>query len=103
MDVRNRFETPEMRAFREEVRTFVRANLPEDVRRKVAQERMDLPRDDQQRWHKILRAKGWACPGWPKAHGGPGFTDDQQTCFDQGRASYHSRASRIRVEPYRNR
>ena len=75
MDVRNRFETPDMRAFREEVRTFVRANLPEDIRRKVAQERMDLPRDDQQRWHKILRAKGWACPGWPKAHGGPGFTD----------------------------
>ena len=83
MDVRNRFETAELRAFREEVRTFVRANLPEEIRRKVAQERMDLPREDQQRWHKILRAKGWACPGWPKAFGGPGFTDDQRYVFER--------------------
>lgn len=72
-----------MRAFREEVRSFIRASLPEDIRRKVAQERMDLPRDDQQRWHKILRAKGWACPGWPKAYGGPGFTDDQRYVFER--------------------
>jgi hypothetical protein len=83
LDVRDRFETPELRAFREEVRAFVRASLPEGIRRKVAQERMDLPREDQQRWHKILRARGWACPGWPKAHGGPGFTDDQRYVFER--------------------
>ena len=83
MDVRNRFETAELRAFRQEVRGFIRASLPEDIRRKVAQERMDLPRDDQQRWHKILRAKGWACPGWPKTHGGPGFSDDQRYVFER--------------------
>jgi alkylation response protein AidB-like acyl-CoA dehydrogenase len=72
-----------MRAFRAEVRAFVRANLPDDIGRKVAQERMDLPRDDQQRWHKILRAKGWACPGWPKEQGGPGFSDDQRYVFER--------------------
>jgi alkylation response protein AidB-like acyl-CoA dehydrogenase len=72
-----------MRAFRTEVRTFVRDSLPDDIRRKVAQERMDLPREDQQRWHKILRAKGWACPGWPKDHGGPGFSDDQRYVFER--------------------
>jgi hypothetical protein len=83
VDVRNRFDTEEMRAFRQEVRNFVRTSLPEDIRRKVAQERMDLPRDDQQRWHKILRAKGWACPGWPKAEGGPGFSDDQRYVFER--------------------
>ena len=83
MDVRNRFETAELRAFRREVRDFVRASLPEDIRRKVAQERMDLPRDDQQRWHKILRAKGWACPGWPKAYGGAAFSDDQRYVFER--------------------
>ncbi|MGH6890644.1 MAG: acyl-CoA dehydrogenase family protein, partial [Dongiaceae bacterium] len=73
----------EMRAFGQAVRDFVRTNLPDDIRRKVAQERMDLPREDQQRWHKILRAKGWACPGWPKAHGGPGFSDDQRYVFER--------------------
>jgi alkylation response protein AidB-like acyl-CoA dehydrogenase len=83
LDVRTRFEAAEMRAFRAEVRTFVRTNLPDDIRSKVAQERMDLPRDDQQRWHKILRAKGWACPGWPKQYGGPGFTDDQRYVFER--------------------
>jgi alkylation response protein AidB-like acyl-CoA dehydrogenase len=83
LDVRNRFETTEMRAFRQEVRNYIRASLPEDIRRKVAQERMDLPRADQQRWHKILRAKGWACPGWPKEYGGPGFSDDQRYVFER--------------------
>jgi alkylation response protein AidB-like acyl-CoA dehydrogenase len=83
LDVRNRFETPELRAFRQEVRGFIRGALPGDIRAKVAQERMDLPRDDQQRWHKILRAKGWACPGWPKDQGGPGFSDDQRYVFER--------------------
>ncbi len=83
MDVRDRFETAEMRGFRQEVRDFVRTSLPEDIRRKVAQERMDLPRADQQRWHKILRAKGWACPGWPRDQGGPGFSDDQRYVFER--------------------
>ncbi|HWA48010.1 MAG TPA: acyl-CoA dehydrogenase family protein [Dongiaceae bacterium] len=83
MDVRNRFETTELRGFREEVRNFVRTALPDDIRRKVAQERMDLPRADQQRWHKILRAKGWACPGWPQAYGGPGFSDDERYVLER--------------------
>jgi len=83
VDVRNRFETAELRAFRQEVRDFVRTQLPEDIRRRVAQERMDLPRADQQRWHKILREKGWACPGWPKAFGGAGFTDEQRYVFER--------------------
>jgi alkylation response protein AidB-like acyl-CoA dehydrogenase len=83
LDVRDRFETPEMRAFRADVRAFVRDSLPGDIRRKVAQERMDLPREDQQRWHKILRAKGWACSGWPKEQGGPGFSDDQRYVFER--------------------
>jgi len=83
LDVRNRFETAELRAFRDQVRNFVRTALPDDIRRKVAQERMDLPREDQQRWHKILRAKGWACPGWPQIHGGPGFSDDQRYVLER--------------------
>jgi alkylation response protein AidB-like acyl-CoA dehydrogenase len=83
VDVRQRFETAELKAFRAEVRDFVRTALPDDIRRKVAQERMDLPREDQQRWHKILRTKGWACPGWPREHGGPGFGDDQRYVLER--------------------
>ena len=58
-------DTPELRAFRQEVRDFFARELPEDIRRKVAEDRMDLPKDDQRRWHDILVKKGWAVPSWP--------------------------------------
>jgi len=74
---------PEIEAFRAEVRAFVRASLPEDIRRKVARERMDLSREDQQRWHRILAAKGWACPSWPREYGGPGWDDLHHYAFER--------------------
>lgn len=73
----------DVEAFRDEVRTFVREALPDDIRHKVAAERMDLPRDDQQRWHKILHQKGWACPAWPKEHGGTGWSDEKSYVFER--------------------
>jgi alkylation response protein AidB-like acyl-CoA dehydrogenase len=72
--------TPEERAFREEVRTFIRENLPADTR-----DRMKLghpPRkDDTVRWQRILNAKGWAALSWPKEWGGPGWTAIQKMIF----------------------
>ncbi|MBV8247026.1 MAG: pimeloyl-CoA dehydrogenase large subunit, partial [Comamonas sp.] len=41
--------TPEEQAFREEVRTWVRAHLPEDIAHKVRHD-LHLTRDDMQRW-----------------------------------------------------
>ncbi len=73
----------EAEAFRDEVRDFIRANLPDDIRRKVASERMDVQRDDQQRWHRILYRRGWACPSWPLAYGGTGWTDQQLYLFER--------------------
>jgi alkylation response protein AidB-like acyl-CoA dehydrogenase len=72
--------TPEERAFREEVRTFIRENLPADTR-----ERMKLGhparKEDQVRWQRILNAKGWAAYSWPKEWGGPGWTAIQRMIF----------------------
>ena len=72
--------TPEERAFREEVRTFIRENLPTDTR-----DRMKLghpPRkEDQVRWQRILNAKGWAAYSWPREWGGPGWTAIQRMIF----------------------
>ena len=42
--------SPEIEAFRREVRDFVEANLPDDIRRMCAEERMDLPKEAQRRW-----------------------------------------------------
>ncbi|HEY4174223.1 MAG TPA: acyl-CoA dehydrogenase family protein, partial [Rhodopila sp.] len=72
--------TPEELAFREEVRTFIRENLPADTR-----DRMKLghpPRkEDTVRWQRILNAKGWAALSWPKEWGGPGWSAIQKMIF----------------------
>src|ERR1700758_5447477 len=72
--------TPEERAFREEVRAFIKENLPADTR-----DRMKLghpPRkEDTVRWQRILNAKGWAAISWPKEWGGPGWTAIQRMIF----------------------
>lgn len=73
----------EIEAFREDVRAFVRENLPDDIRRKVAAEKMELPREDVVRWHKILADKGWACPAWPEEYGGTGWSDEKSYVFER--------------------
>ena len=50
--------TPEQQAFRADVRSWVAANLPQDIADKV-HKGLRLHRDDMQRWAKILGAKGW--------------------------------------------
>ena len=74
----------ELEEFRETVGEFIRDNLPEDIRRMVAAEQMDLPREAQARWHRILRDKGgWCCPSWSAQYGGPQWNDAQQYIFEQ--------------------
>ena len=68
-------------AFREEVRDFVEAQLPADIRDKVlGHQRME--KDDYVRWHRILHAHGWGAPGWPKEFGGTGWNTLQRLIFD---------------------
>jgi hypothetical protein len=74
--------TPEEEQFRLEVRTWVRANLPADIARKV-HNALRLSRDDQQGWAKILGKKGWLGFGWPKQYGGPGWTAIQKHLFEE--------------------
>jgi alkylation response protein AidB-like acyl-CoA dehydrogenase len=72
--------TPEEATFREEVRAFIRDNLPTDIR-----DRMRLghsPRkEDTVRWQRILNKKGWAGLSWPKEWGGAGWTAIQKMIF----------------------
>ena len=69
-------------AFREEVRRFVAEKLPADVKHKV-ENGLRLEKDDYLRWQKALYGKGWAAPGWPVEHGGPGWTPVQRYVFEQ--------------------
>ena len=74
--------TPEEQAFREEIRSWVRANLPEDIAHKVRND-LHLTREDMQRWAKILGRKGWLGYGWPKEFGGPGWSAVQKHLFEE--------------------
>jgi alkylation response protein AidB-like acyl-CoA dehydrogenase len=74
--------TPEEEAFRQEVRTWVRANLPNDIAHKV-HNALRLSKDDQQRWAKLLGKKGWLGFGWPKQFGGPGWSAIQKHLFEE--------------------
>jgi alkylation response protein AidB-like acyl-CoA dehydrogenase len=73
--------TPDEQKFADEVRAYVRANLPADVRDKVATGK-HLTRDDHLRWQQALGRKGWLVYTWPKKHGGPGFTPSQRYIFE---------------------
>ena len=74
--------TPEELAFRDEVRAFFRANLPEGIRSKLVEGR-HLAKDDIVIWQRTLNAKGWAVANWPVAWGGTGWTPLQQYIFQE--------------------
>src|SRR6187401_3114222 len=74
--------TPEEQAFREQIRAWVRDNLPKDISDKVRNS-IHLTRDDLQRWAKILGQKGWHGWGWPKQFGGPGWNAIQKHLFEE--------------------
>ncbi len=69
-------------AFRDEVRAWLEANLPQDLRDKMASY-AHLSKDDLVRWHKILANKGWVAPSWPKEWGGTGWNVVQRYIFEE--------------------
>ena len=64
--------TPEETAFRDKVRSFMKEKLPAAIRSKMIEGRR-LSKDDLVAWQRILNAKGWAVPHWPKEWGGTGW------------------------------
>ena len=74
-------ESPAEKLFRAEIREFVAANLPPEIRDDVLAFK-HLGRDHYVRWQLILAEKGWGAPGWPAEYGGPGWTVMQRAIFD---------------------
>ncbi|MBO9355748.1 acyl-CoA dehydrogenase [Bordetella petrii] len=70
----------DLETFRAEVRQALDASIPADIRAAVRAQCL-VTRDQAQRWHRILHARGWAAPGWPREHGGPGWSLPQQAIF----------------------
>ncbi|WP_326539439.1 acyl-CoA dehydrogenase family protein [Pseudorhodoferax sp.] len=73
--------TPEERAFRDDVRSFLKDKLPARIAAKTKAGQR-LTKQDQEEWHAILQSRGWLAYHWPKQHGGPGFTAVEKFIFD---------------------
>ena len=69
-------------AFRDEVRSWIKASLPDDIREKVVNYQ-ELSKDDYIRWHKVLAARGWVAPEWPQEWGGTNWTIVQRYIFEE--------------------
>jgi len=75
------YNTEEL-AFRDEVRGWLRSNLPAELRQKV-ESYQELSKEDLLRWHRILADKGWVAPDWPKEWGGTDWTVTQRYIFEE--------------------
>jgi alkylation response protein AidB-like acyl-CoA dehydrogenase len=69
-------------AFRDEVRAWLSAHLPQDLKKKV-ESYQHLSKDELLRWHRILAKKGWVAPAWPKEWGGTGWNVVQRYIFEE--------------------
>ena len=69
-------------AFRLEVRQWIEANLPDDLRFKVLNHRR-LQKDDILRWHKTLASNGWSTIAWPTEWGGTGWNATQRHIWEE--------------------
>ena len=67
-------------AFRDEVRRFFRDDVPQAIRRKVLDGR-HVGKDEIVRSQRILNARGWAVPHWPREWGGQDWTPVQTYLF----------------------
>ncbi len=69
-------------AFRDDVRGWLAANLPRELKDKV-EANAHLSKEDLLRWHRILAKKGWVAPAWPKEWGGTGWNVVQRYIFEE--------------------
>lgn len=73
---------PKLKAFRAEVRSFLEANLPEDIRQKTAAG-IELNATDYRTWMGILSRQGWIAVNWASKDGGPGWSLWERSTYEE--------------------
>ncbi|MBR2172502.1 acyl-CoA dehydrogenase family protein [Sphingopyxis sp.] len=72
---------PALDDFRQTVRVFLGEKLPADlVQQTIA---IFSSRDAMRRWQAILNDQGWGAPSWGTAHGGTGWSVEEQLIFEE--------------------
>ncbi|HEX5184176.1 MAG TPA: acyl-CoA dehydrogenase family protein [Allosphingosinicella sp.] len=92
-------ESPELGAFRREVRAWLAGNCPPEMREPVRDEgdivwggRDPVFRNDaQRRWMEAMAARGWTVPDWPKDYGGGGLSPAETKVLRQEMAAIGAR------------
>ena len=76
--------SPEELAFRDEVRAFLAAKLPSEIKDgAAASPTVFVEPDIGQRWNAILNEKGWLGYQWPVEAGGTGWSPVQRYIFEK--------------------
>lgn len=73
--------SPDLDAFREEVRAFFETEYPQDLIEK--QRTGILDRADQVRNQQALQSRGWLAPAWPQEYGGAGWDPVRRHIFEE--------------------
>ncbi|WP_127109271.1 acyl-CoA dehydrogenase family protein [Pararhodobacter zhoushanensis] len=81
--------TAEDTAFREEVRDFLRDQLPAEIAGHVG-DGESLTKAEYDLWHGRLNEKGWLAGAWPKAFGGQEWSAVQKHIFEEECALAHA-------------
>lgn len=74
--------SPDERAFRDDVRSFLRDTLPPAMADRVRRGDDSRIRGDILQWQALLHARGWGAPAWPPEFGGTGWSKTQQYIFE---------------------
>lgn len=73
---------PEAERLRNEFRTFFATRLPREISDKV-RNGQKVPKEEHQRWHRILNGRGWLGTSWTKEFGGTGWGPLERFLFDE--------------------
>ena len=87
--------SPPEQAFRAEVKSFLEDELPPEIADKVRRG-VELTKDDMDRWHSILNARGWLAQNWPKSFGGAEWNAVQRHIWEEEAAA----ANAPRIVPF---
>src|SRR3546814_8139440 len=89
-------------AFRAEVRAWLEANCPAEMREPIRDEddvcwggrKWVFKNDAQKQWLEACVAKGYTVPDWPVAYGGAGLTPEHTQVLKQTMKRIHARSER---------
>jgi acyl-CoA dehydrogenase len=92
-------ETPALEAFRREVRAWLEANCPPEMRQPVVDDsdvcwggrNWKFKNEAQKVWLERMAERGWTVPEWPKEYGGGGLSKDEARILREEMAALNCR------------